>query len=76
MNNKELIEKLLKFYEKINVESRRGNASYITLPYGYVEKKAQEKGVSFDEMYEIILKELQPIDIIEERDRKINEILK
>ena len=76
MNNKELIEKLLKVSEKINVESRRGNASYITLPYGYVEKRAQEKGVSFDEMYEIILKKLQPIDIIEERDRKINEILK
>ena len=76
MNNKELIEKLLKVSEKINAESRRGNANYITLPYGYVEKRAQEKGVSFDEMYKIIVEELQPIDKIEERDKKINEILK
>lgn len=76
MNNKELIDKLLKASEKINAESRKGNASHITLPYGYVEKRAKEKGVSFDEMYQIIVEELQPIDKIEERDKKINEILK
>ena len=76
MNNKELIDKLLKASEKINAESIKGNASYIALPHGYVEKRAQEKGVSFDEMYQIIVEELQPIDKIEERDKKINEILK
>ena len=59
MNNeqKTLLSKLLKASQEID---RIGKANYIHHSEEFIQKQADEKGVTFDEMVEIIENELKP----------------
>ena len=60
MNKEEqqtLISKLLKASQEID---RTSKANYIHLSEEFIQKKANEKGVTFGEMVEIIEQELKP----------------
>jgi len=54
---KELLTKLLKASKEID---RASNANYIHLSMEYIQSRADENGVTFDEMVEIIENELKP----------------
>lgn len=55
--NKELISKLLRISQEID---RNPKANYIHLSEEYIQKKAEENGVTFEEMVKIIEIELNP----------------
>jgi len=57
---KELLTKLLKASQEIDRASRDNNANYIHLSTEYIQSRADENGVTFDEMVEIIENELKP----------------
>jgi hypothetical protein len=58
MAQKKLIEKLIKVSNEID-KNRTGKAEYITLSEDYIQQKANEHGISFDEMVKIIEEELK-----------------
>jgi hypothetical protein len=55
--NKELISKLLKLSQEID---KTPKANFIHLSEEYIQSKADENGITFDEMVEIIENELNP----------------
>ncbi len=55
--SKELLTKLLKVSEEID---RAPKANYIHLSEEYIQSRADENGVTFGEMVEIIENELKP----------------
>jgi len=55
--SKELLTKLLKAAQEID---RTPKANYIHLSEEFIQTKADENGVTFDEMIEIIENELKP----------------
>ena len=55
--NKELVSKLLRASREID---RTSKANYIHLSEEFIQKKADEKNISFDEMVKIIENELKP----------------
>ena len=59
MNNEQkmLLSKLIKASQEID---RTPKASYIHLSSEFIQNKADENGVTFDEMVEIIEDELKP----------------
>lgn len=57
--SKNIIEKLLKA-SKLITEARISKASYISLSEDKIKYLADKRDVSFDEMVEIIKKELYP----------------
>lgn len=57
---KELLTKLLKASQEIGRASKDNNANYIHLSVEYIQSRADENGVTFDEMIEIIENELKP----------------
>jgi phosphopentomutase len=54
---KTLLSKLIKASQEID---RIGKANYIHLSEEFIQKQADEKGVTFDETVEIIENELKP----------------
>ena len=56
--SKSLVGKLLEA-SKLITQARISKASYISLKEDYIKELAVERGVSFDEMIEIIKKELK-----------------
>ena len=54
---KELVSKLLKASQEID---RTSKANYIHLSEEFIQNKADEEGVTFDEMVKIIENELKP----------------
>jgi hypothetical protein len=56
---KKLVEKLIKAANKIQ-NSRKPSASYVHLTEEFIQKQADEKGISFEAMCEIIRNELNP----------------
>ena len=58
-DNKELVSKLLKASNEIH-KKRLGQANYIHLPAKFIQQRADEEGVTFDEMVKIIEEELKP----------------
>jgi hypothetical protein len=59
MNNeqKTLLSKLLKASQEID---RTPKANYVHLSEEFIQKQADEKGITLDEMVEIIKNELKP----------------
>jgi hypothetical protein len=57
MYPKELITKLAKIAQEID---RTSKANYIHLSEEFIQNKADEEGVTFDEMVKIIENELKP----------------
>ena len=57
MYPKELITKLAKIAQEID---RTSKANYIHLSEKFIQNKADEEGVTFDEMVKIIENELKP----------------
>jgi len=57
---KELLTKLLKASKEIDRTSKPNNANYIHLSTEYIQSRADENDITFDEMVEIIEKELKP----------------
>ena len=55
--NKELVSKLLRTSQEID---RTAKANYIHLSEDFIQKQADEKNISFDEMVKIIENELKP----------------
>ena len=55
--NEELVSKLLKASQEID---RTPKANYIHLSEEFIQKEADEKNISFDEMVNIIKNELKP----------------
>jgi len=55
--SKELLTKLLKASQKID---RTPKASYIHLSSEFIQSKADENGVTFDEMVKLIEEDLNP----------------
>ena len=55
--NKELISKLLRASQEID---RTPKSNYIHLSEEFIQKQADEKNISFDEMVKIIENELKP----------------
>jgi hypothetical protein len=55
--NKEIISKLLKLSQEID---KTPKANFIHLSEEYIQSKADENGITFDEMVEIIENELNP----------------
>ena len=56
---KDLVSKLLKASNEIH-KKRLGQANYIHLPAKFIQQRADEEGVTFDEMVKIIEEELKP----------------
>ena len=56
--DKELVSKLLKASNEIH-KKRLGQANYIHLPAKFIQQRADEEGVTFEEMVKIIEKELK-----------------
>ena len=54
---KKLVSKLLKVSNEIH-KKRLGQANYIHLPAKFIQQRADEEGVTFDEMVKIIEEEL------------------
>ena len=50
--DKELVSKLLKAANEIH-KKRSGQANYIHLPAKFIQERADEEGVTFDEMVKI-----------------------
>ena len=57
--DKELVSKLLKASNEIH-KKRLDQANYIHLPAKFIQQRADEEGVTFDEMVKIIEEELKP----------------
>jgi len=57
--DKGLVSKLLKASNEIE-KKRSGQANYIHLPAKFIQQRADEEGVTFDEMVKIIEEELKP----------------
>ena len=57
--DKELVSRLLKASNEIH-KKRLGQANYIHLPAKFIQQRADEEGVTFDEMVKIIEEELKP----------------
>jgi hypothetical protein len=55
--SKELLTKLLKASQEID---RTSKASYIHLSSEFIQNKADEEGVTFDEMVKLIEEDLNP----------------
>ena len=56
---KKLVSKLLKSSNEIQ-KKRLGQANYIHLSEKFIQERADEEGVTFDEMVKIIKEELKP----------------
>ena len=56
--DKELVSKLLKAANEIH-KKRLGQANYIHLSAKFIQQRADEEGVTFDEMVKIIEEELK-----------------
>ena len=56
---KKLVSKLLKVSNEIQ-KKRLGQANYIHLSEKFIQQRADEEGVTFDEMVKIIEEELKP----------------
>ena len=56
--DKELVSKLLKVSNEIH-KKRLGQANYIHLSAKFIQQRADEEGVTFDEMVKIIEEELK-----------------
>ena len=56
---KKLVSKLLKASNEIQ-KKRLGQANYIHLSEKFIQERADEEGVTFDEMVKIIKEELKP----------------
>jgi hypothetical protein len=59
MEQKKLVEQLIKASNKIS-KNRKPSANYIHLSEEYIQEQANERKISFDNMVEIIKKELMP----------------
>ena len=59
MEQKKLVEQLIKASNKIS-KNRKPSANYIHLSEEYIQEQANERNISFDNMVEIIKKELMP----------------
>jgi hypothetical protein len=59
MEQKKLIEKLIKASNEIS-KNRKSNANYIHLSEEFIQQQADERKISFDDMVEIIKKDLMP----------------
>ena len=57
--DKELVSKLLKASNEIHKKTL-GQANYIHLPAKFIQERADEEGVTFDEMVKMIEEELKP----------------
>ena len=55
---KKLVTQLLKASNEIH-KKRLGQANYIHLPAKFIQQRADEEGVTFDEMVKILEKELK-----------------
>jgi hypothetical protein len=58
--DKKLVGKLLKEFNEIH-KKRLAKANYIHLPAKFIQQRADEEGVTFDEMVKIIEEELKPL---------------
>ena len=63
---KDLVSKLLKASNEIH-KKRLGQANYIHLSSKFIQQRADEEGVTFDEMVKIIEEELKPKQNKDER---------
>jgi len=59
MEQKKLVERLIKTSNEI-YKNRKQSANYIHLSEEYIQQQADEREISFDDMVEIIKKELMP----------------
>jgi hypothetical protein len=59
MEQKKLVKQLIKASNKIS-KNRKPSANYIHLSEEYIQEQANERKISFDNMVEIIKKELTP----------------
>ena len=59
---KEIVGKLLKAFNEIH-EKILDQGNYIHLPAKFIQERADEEGVTFDEMVKIIEEELKPKQI-------------
>lgn len=57
--DKKIADKLLKAANEIH-KKRLAKANYIHLPAKFIQERADEEGVTFDEMVKIIEEELKP----------------
>ena len=57
--DKELVSRLLKAANEIHKKGL-AKANYIHLPAPFIQQRADEEGVTFDEMVKIIEEELKP----------------
>ena len=57
--DKELVSRLLKASNEIH-KKRLGQSNYIHLSAKFIQQRADEEGVTFDEMVKIIEEELKP----------------
>ena len=57
MKNKKLVEKLIKASNEIN-KNEKSQANYIHLSEEYIQQRADESGIKFEDMMEIIRIEL------------------
>ncbi len=60
MNQKKLMSKLLKAANEIEKSGRHGKANYIHLSEEYIQKQADKRDVTFDEMCVIFENYLKP----------------
>lgn len=59
MEQKKLVEKLIKASNEIS-KNRKPSANHIHLSEEFIQQQANERKISFDDMVEIIKKELMP----------------
>jgi|SanBayMetagenome_1026888.scaffolds.fasta_scaffold536668_1 predicted ATPase len=59
MEQKKLVEQLIKASNEIS-KNRKSSAIYIHLSEEFIQQQADEREISFDDMVEIIKKELNP----------------
>ena len=57
--DKKIVDKLLKAANEIHKKGL-AKANYIHLPAKFIQERADEEGVTFDEMVKIIEEELKP----------------
>ena len=59
MNNIKLASKILAASKIIEESKRHGKADYIVLNYTYIQKLADNRNISFDEMVECLKSEIK-----------------
>ena len=59
MEQKKLVEQLIKVSNEIS-KNRKSSSNYIHLSEKHIQQQADEQKISFDDMVEIIKKELMP----------------